>query len=211
MVVLAGRPPRRASLGWKITAEQGGVDERIDEAAIARALAGLRIAAITEYLKAGGFIAYTQMPHRDGRGVATVVRLPLGVNAERIVIRRSDLAAGLFRSSREVWPAVGESADLLDLWVADRGALAETHSPEIAQLLIDIAKLGRKRGIHLVVSTQAPTRDSMPRDVTRNCSNGIAFVVGDHGANDALLGQGAYAAGHRAPSGCRAPTGERRS
>ena len=38
----------------------------------------------------------------------------------------------------------------------------------------------------------------MPRDVTRNCSNGIAFAVGDHVANDALLGQGAYAAGHRA-------------
>jgi len=47
-------------------------------------------------------------------------------------------------------------------------------------------------------STQAPTKDSMPRDVTRNCSNGIAFAVGDHVANDALLGQGAYAAGHRA-------------
>jgi S-DNA-T family DNA segregation ATPase FtsK/SpoIIIE len=69
---------------------------------------------------------------------------------------------------------------------------------EIAKLLVDIVRLGRKRGIHLLVSTQAPTKDSMPRDVTRNCSNGIAFAVGDHVANDALLGQGAYAAGHRA-------------
>jgi S-DNA-T family DNA segregation ATPase FtsK/SpoIIIE len=68
-------------------------------------------------------------------------------------------------------------------------------SPE---LLCSIVKLGRKRGIHLIVSTQAPTRDSMPRDVTRNCSNGIAFAVGDHVANDALLGQGAYRGGHRA-------------
>jgi DNA segregation ATPase FtsK/SpoIIIE, S-DNA-T family len=59
-------------------------------------------------------------------------------------------------------------------------------------------KLGRKRAIHVIVSTQAPTKDSMPRDVTRNCSNGIAFAVGDHVANDALLGQGAYSAGHRA-------------
>ena len=69
---------------------------------------------------------------------------------------------------------------------------------EIAKLLVDIVKLGRKRGIHVIVSTQAPTKDSMPRDVTRNCSNGIAFAVGDHVANDALLGQGAYRAGHRA-------------
>ena len=73
-----------------------------------------------------------------------------------------------------------------------------TYGGEISQLLVDIVRLGRKRGIHMIVSTQAPTKDSMPRDVTRNCSNGIAFAVGDHVANDALLGQGAYAGGHRA-------------
>jgi S-DNA-T family DNA segregation ATPase FtsK/SpoIIIE len=72
------------------------------------------------------------------------------------------------------------------------------HGKEISQLLCDIVKLGRKRAVHMLVSTQAPTKDSMPRDVTRNCSNGIAFAVGDHVANDALLGQGAYKAGHRA-------------
>lgn len=72
------------------------------------------------------------------------------------------------------------------------------YGKEIAGLLIYIVKLGRKRAIHLVPSTQAPTKDSMPRDVTRNCSNAIAFAVGDHVANDALLGQGSYAAGHRA-------------
>ena len=74
----------------------------------------------------------------------------------------------------------------------------KTLGEEISQLLIDVVRLGRKRGIHLLVSTQAPTKDSMPRDVTRNCSNGIAFAVGDHVANDALLGQGAYRGGHRA-------------
>jgi S-DNA-T family DNA segregation ATPase FtsK/SpoIIIE len=72
------------------------------------------------------------------------------------------------------------------------------YGKEISQLLIDIVRLGRKRAIHVIVSTQAPTKDSMPRDVTRNCSNGIAFAVGDHVANDALLGQGAYTAGHKA-------------
>ena len=66
------------------------------------------------------------------------------------------------------------------------------------QLLPELVKLDRKRGIHIMVSTQAPTKDSMPRDVTRNCTVGIAYAVGDHVANDALLGQGAYQAGHRA-------------
>lgn len=65
-------------------------------------------------------------------------------------------------------------------------------------LLPEIVKLDRKRAIHVEVSTQAPTKDSMPRDVTRNCTVGIAYAVGDHVANDALLGQGAYSGGHRA-------------
>jgi len=72
------------------------------------------------------------------------------------------------------------------------------HGKDVSGLLCDIVKLDRKRGVHMFVSTQAPTKDNMPRDVTRNCSNGIAFAVGDHTANDGLLGQGAYRAGHRA-------------
>jgi DNA segregation ATPase FtsK/SpoIIIE, S-DNA-T family len=72
------------------------------------------------------------------------------------------------------------------------------YGPDICQLVIDIVRLGRKRAIHFIVSTQAPTKDSIPRDVTRNCSNGIAFAVGDHVANDALLGAGAYRSGYRA-------------
>lgn len=72
------------------------------------------------------------------------------------------------------------------------------HGDEISELFVEIVRLGRKRGIHMLPSTQAPTKTSIPRDVTRNCTNGLAFAVGDHVANDALLGQGAYAAGHRA-------------
>lgn len=72
------------------------------------------------------------------------------------------------------------------------------HGKAFQRLLPDIVRLDRKRGVHMMLSTQAPTKDSMPRDVTRNCTVGIAFAVGDHVANDALLGQGAYRAGHRA-------------
>ena len=72
------------------------------------------------------------------------------------------------------------------------------HGKSFQLLLPELVKLDRKRGVHIMVSTQAPTKDSMPRDVTRNCTVGIAYAVGDHVANDALLGQGAYAGGHRA-------------
>lgn len=338
---------------WLATASEAEMDLEIDETTIARALDALRIPQITAYLKQGLPIQYLTTARADGRGTHAVIRLPAGVTAERIAKRRADLATGLYRAAKEVWPTTGSEAGILDLWVADKGALAEgagdypllsdgvtdvfkgvpfgrtlrgdaiaaplferntiaggmpgqgkssaaralmagaaldptcelriwvpdsnfdfeafaprcsvyvmgaederieeilfglrdlhaevqrrgklliryeepsvtrklasrgvglhpivalleeahvaiqhpKYGKEISQLLIDIVKLGRKRFVHLIVSTQAPTKDSMPRDVTRNCSNGIAFAVGDHVANDALLGQGAYSAGHRA-------------
>jgi S-DNA-T family DNA segregation ATPase FtsK/SpoIIIE len=344
----AGTAPR-----WAATSADPDADVTIDETTIAAALAALRIQQITDYLKTGVPLQYLTPCRRDGRGTHAVIRLPAGVPAERIARRRSDLAAGLYRLAKEVWPATGSEAAILDLWIADKGALEEgagpyplldgggtdvftglpfgrtlrgdpvripvtgrnticggmpeqgkssaarviaagytldttaelriyipdtnfdfevfrprlsryvmgaedehieailgdleelkdelqargqllvdagqpevtrhlaaagtglhpvlvlleeahvaiqhkKHGRDIAGLLCDIVKLDRKRGVHVMVSTQAPTKDSMPRDVTRNCSNGIAFAVGDHVANDALLGQGAYAAGHRA-------------
>jgi S-DNA-T family DNA segregation ATPase FtsK/SpoIIIE len=341
-------PPR-----WLVTTADTEWDVAIDETTIAQALEALRLPAITQYLKAGLKLQFITPARVDGRGTHAVVRLPAGVTAEKIARRRGDLATGLHRATKEVWPTTGSEAGIMDLWIADKGALAEgageypllgsglvdifkgvpagktlrgdarlapimerntmtggmpgqgkssaaraimagcaldptaelriwvpdtnfdfevfkprcasyvmgaddesmkaildqlvnvheevqrrgqrlidfevpavtrelasagvglhplvclleeahvaitheTFGKEISKLLVEIVKLGRKRGIHMIVSTQAPTRDSMPRDVTRNCSNGIAFAVGDHVANDALLGQGAYAAGHRA-------------
>jgi len=86
-------------------------------------------------------------------------------------------------------------------WLLEEAHVAiqhHRHGKEISGLLCDVVRLDRKRAVHVMVSTQAPTKDSMPRDVTRNCTVGIAHAVGDHVANDALLGQGAYRAGHRA-------------
>lgn len=338
---------------WLATSADAEADVMIDETTIAAALSALRIAQISNYLKAGTPLQFITPARVDGRGTHAVIRLPAGVTAEKIARRRADLATGLHRLAKEVWPTTGAEAGILDLWVADKGALAEgagpyplvedgavdvfkgvpfgrnlrgtpvgcpvmernsigggmpgqgkssaaravaagvaldptaelriwvpdanfdfeafrprcsryvmgaeddkigeildhlrelhaevqsrgellvkyeipavtreyaskgvglhplfclleeahvviqhpTYGAEAAKLLVDIVRLGRKRGIHVFVSTQAPTKDSMPRDVTRNCSNGIAFAVGDHVANDALLGQGAYAGGHRA-------------
>lgn len=340
-------------LTWLATAADADVDLTIDENTIGKALEALRIPQITAYMRDGLPLQYITPARRDGRGTHAVLRLPAGVTAERIARRRADLATGLYRLAKEVWPTTGSEEGILDLWVADKGALAEGAGPyplltegfvdvfrgvpfgrtlrgdpitapvagrntivggmpdqgkssaarvimagyaldptaelciwvpdnnfdfeafaprcsryvmgaddeaieqirddllelkaelqtrgellieheepevsreladksvglhpkvclleeahvainhriygdEIAGLLIDIVKLDRKRLIHFILSTQAPTSASMPRDVTRNCSNGIAFAVSDTVANDALLGQGAYRGGHRA-------------
>jgi S-DNA-T family DNA segregation ATPase FtsK/SpoIIIE len=339
--------------GWARTAGDADADVTIDETTIARALEGLRIPQVRDYLKQGLPLQFIVTCRQEGRGTYCKLRLPVGVTAEKIARRRGDLATGLYRQAKETWPSTGEEAGILELWVADKGALAEGAGPypllsegftdvfrgvpfgktlkgtpldaplmerntivggmpgqgkssaarvilcgaaldvtaelricipdtnfdfealkprcsvyvmgaetekiaeirdelvrlkeeiqvrgellvqyqeaavtrqlasagvglhplfflleeahvaitheqygkEISGLLVDIVRLGRKRAVHVLVSTQAPTKDSMPRDVTRNCSNGIAYAVGDHVANDALLGQGAYRGGHRA-------------
>jgi S-DNA-T family DNA segregation ATPase FtsK/SpoIIIE len=72
------------------------------------------------------------------------------------------------------------------------------YGKEAADLAVRLIRRGRKYGIVLIFATQAPTADSIPRDVTRNTSCGVAFSVQDHVANDGLLGTGKYKAGIRA-------------
>ncbi|MBO7938959.1 cell division protein FtsK [Streptomyces sp. S9] len=66
---------------------------------------------------------------------------------------------------------------------------------EAAELAVKVLKKARKVGITLVFVTVSPTADSIPRDVTRNTSHRVAFAVGDHVANDGLLGSGRHKAG----------------
>jgi S-DNA-T family DNA segregation ATPase FtsK/SpoIIIE len=73
-----------------------------------------------------------------------------------------------------------------------------TYGKKAADLAVRLIKRGRKYGIVLVLATQSPTKDSIPKEVTRNISCGVAFSVGDHVANDGLLGSGKYRAGIRA-------------
>lgn len=67
-----------------------------------------------------------------------------------------------------------------------------------AELAVRIVKRGRKYGVVLLFATQSPTKDSIPKEITRNVVCGVAFSVADHIANDGLLGSGRYAAGIRA-------------
>ena len=73
-----------------------------------------------------------------------------------------------------------------------------TYGKQAAEWSVRLIKRGRKYGISLLLDTQSPTRDSLPKEVTRNVSCGLAFSVADHVANDGLLGGGKYRAGIRA-------------
>ena len=59
-------------------------------------------------LPQGGLPLQYLVPCRAGRARdARVIRLPAGVTAERIAKRRADLATGLYRHAKEVWPTTG--------------------------------------------------------------------------------------------------------
>ena len=72
------------------------------------------------------------------------------------------------------------------------------YGKRAAELAVRVVKRGRKYGVVLLFATQSPTKDSIPRELTRNVVCGVAFSVADHIANDGLLGSGRYAAGIRA-------------
>ncbi|GAA1195389.1 zonular occludens toxin domain-containing protein [Pseudonocardia alaniniphila] len=72
------------------------------------------------------------------------------------------------------------------------------YGKEAGELAIKVVKKARKCGITMIFLTQSPTATSIPKDLTRNCSNGVAFAVADQPANDGLLGTGKYRQGIRA-------------
>lgn len=71
----------------------------------------------------------------------------------------------------------------------------KTYGPEAAELAVKVLKKARKVGITLLFATVSPTAAGIPEDVTRNTSHRVAFAVGDHVANDGLLGIGKHRAG----------------
>jgi len=71
----------------------------------------------------------------------------------------------------------------------------KTYGAEAAELAEKVMKKARKTGITLIWVTVSPAKDSIPKEVTRNTSNRVAFAVGDHFANDGLLGTGKHRAG----------------
>jgi S-DNA-T family DNA segregation ATPase FtsK/SpoIIIE len=82
-----------------------------------------------------------------------------------------------------------------------------THGEQAEKLAISVIKQGRKFGITLILDTQSPTATSIPKEVTRNMSCGVAFSVADHIANDGCWDRGSTGPGSGpAICGCT-PTG----
>ncbi|GLZ36339.1 hypothetical protein Lesp02_85260 [Lentzea sp. NBRC 105346] len=123
---------------WAADAEPTPADGRSiipDESAVLGALRHLGgLPLLKDAFKSGWGSTITptwvMVPHRDGKGWRMQLVLPRGVPVEEIVKRKTILAHNLVRLPVEVWPSEPkDKAGVLDLWVADPGALSGPVDP----------------------------------------------------------------------------------
>ncbi|MBP2340280.1 S-DNA-T family DNA segregation ATPase FtsK/SpoIIIE [Saccharothrix coeruleofusca] len=121
--------------GEERTVEADGRDIIPDESAVLSALRHLSgLPALRQAFKEGWGRSITptwvQPPHRDGKGWRMQLVMPKGVPVEEIVKRKTVFAHNLVRLPVEVWPSEPKGQPgVLDLWVADQGALSGPVGP----------------------------------------------------------------------------------
>lgn len=164
---------RTPGAGFLLHPDRDDPDPWIDERMITTALATLNIAPLNRFFKQGGQLVYTIPARRDGSGTAVQLRMPLGTKASDVIARKELLAANLGRLDVETWPAVGPQANILDLWVADQGALDGPPPPWplLHQGTVDVY-------------------DGVPWGVTIRGEPIIAPLIGTNWLFGALAGQG---------------------
>ncbi len=123
--------------GWMLTPEQRlNVDAEVTPGLITQALANMNERAINKLIKAGQPFEFVTDPRHQGDGTFVQVRLPMGITARKLIEtdKKVELLAGnLGRFKHEVWPSVspekGADARVLDVWIADKGALDKPVPP----------------------------------------------------------------------------------
>jgi hypothetical protein len=105
-----------------------------------------------EYARRG---LWPMRPTRDGDGWRCQLRLPRGANVAMIVAKRDLLAHNLVRKPHEVWATEpDDKASVLDLWIADRGALNRPVPPWPLLTNLDTARTDYFRGVPLAIDVR---------------------------------------------------------
>ncbi|MDF5759400.1 AAA family ATPase, partial [Spongiactinospora sp. TRM90649] len=108
----------------------GGRDVIPDEGAILNALRHLELPPLNKAFRGGWRPRFVLPTQREGKGFRTQLELPPAVTVEMIVQRKKILAHNLVRHAVEVWPTEPRTKPgVLDLWVADQGALTGPVPP----------------------------------------------------------------------------------
>jgi S-DNA-T family DNA segregation ATPase FtsK/SpoIIIE len=69
------------------------------------------------------------------------------------------------------------------------------HGKAAIEVATKLMSTARKYAITLMFLTPEPSKDALPRKLISVASNKACFAIGDHQANDAVLGSGSYKAG----------------
>lgn len=69
------------------------------------------------------------------------------------------------------------------------------HGKDAIEVTTKVMSTARKYGITLMFLTPEPSKDALPRKLISVASNKACFAIGDHQANDAVLGSGSYKSG----------------
>lgn len=118
---------------WLVGGDEGAPERRDvipDEGAILHALRHLELAPLNKAFKNGWRPRFVLPTERDGKGYHTQLELPPAVTVEMINNKKKLLAHNLVRFPVEVWPTEPrDKPGVLDLWVADQGALSGPVDP----------------------------------------------------------------------------------
>lgn len=74
----------------------------------------------------------------------------------------------------------------------------ETYGSEAKKVAMDVIRMGRAYGVVLILCTQRPDTESLPKGVSANASVKICLRMTDHNAVDMVLGTGAHGRGLKA-------------
>lgn len=69
------------------------------------------------------------------------------------------------------------------------------HGKDAIEIVTKVMSTARKYAITLMFLTPEPSKDALPRKLISIASNKACFAIGDHQANDAVLGSGSYKSG----------------
>jgi S-DNA-T family DNA segregation ATPase FtsK/SpoIIIE len=145
------------------------MDELPDESTIVNALRNLDIPGFTRALKEGWKLRFLMVPVKDGKGWRAQIALPPACPVEAIVRRKPTLAHNLMRYPIEVWPTEPQPS-VLDLWVADPGALSGPVDPWPLLSDLDNAQTDYFAGVPVGVTIRG--------DVVRGRGSEANYAVG---------------------------------
>ena len=145
---------------------------------IVRGLQKLGLSKLNTAFKEGWVPAFLTGPIREGQGYRAIFELPLGVAPKDLADKRDLFARNLHRAPIETWildavQAGTGRAGVVDLWVADAGALNKP-APEYP----------------LLHEGTADVFAGVPVGVTPRGTELLAPIVGNNGVFGGMMGQG---------------------